>query len=590
MNFNEINLPNEINQAIEDMGFTEMTEIQAKSIPLLLDGHDIIGRSNTGTGKTMAFGIPAVVNIKQDDCQDVKSLILCPTRELALQCCDEIKKVAKYMSWIKPCAIFGGASMEKQLHQLKRGANIIVGTPGRVIDHINRRTLKLGKVSTVVLDEADEMLNMGFREDIETILKSIPEDRQTALFSATMPKSILEITAQFQKNPVMVKTESYGQSVETIEQYWFDIPMGRKTDALVMLLYAYSPKSAMIFCNTKKTVDELTENLTVKGFNVIGLHGDMKQVQRTQVMSSFKKGRSSILIATDVAARGIDVDDIDIVFNYDIPQDIEYYTHRIGRTGRAGKSGKAYTLVTGRKQIYALKDISRAIKTEIKEIPLPNRKDIVSNKCDLIINDIASNIKYDYSENTKSIYNSLIESGLTSEQIVMALLEEKVSNELKNLPEFDIPQPLKNRKNPDGSNVKTVKIDISVGRNQKIAPNFILGALVEATGLSGKNFGKIDIYDSHTTVEVPKDTQEFVINSMTGGKINGNKVTVHLYDGNNKNSANSRRGDHGRKSYDKPKSKRHTNNDFFNFDKSSRNKRQERINSKNRHGKSYNKG
>ncbi|MGN1411789.1 MAG: DEAD/DEAH box helicase [Oscillospiraceae bacterium] len=590
MNFNEINLPSEINQAIKDMGFTEMTEIQAKSIPLLLEGHDIIGRSNTGTGKTIAFGIPAVVSITPEDCQEVKSLILCPTRELALQCCDEIKKVAKYMNWIKPCAIFGGASMERQIHQLKNGANIIVGTPGRVIDHINRKTLKLGKVSTIILDEADEMLNMGFREDIETILKSIPEDRQTVLFSATMSKSILEITTQFQKNPVMVKTETYGRSVETIEQYWFDIPMGRKTDALIMLLYAYSPKSAMIFCNTKKTVDELTENLTAKGFNVNGLHGDMKQVQRTQVMSGFKKGRSSILIATDVAARGIDVDDIDIVFNYDIPQDIEYYIHRIGRTGRAGKSGKAYTLVTGRKQIYALKDISRVINTEIKEIPLPNRKDIVSNKCDLIINDIASNIRYDYSENTKSIYNSLIESGLTSEQIVMALLEDKVSNELKNLPEFDIPQPLKNRRNPDGSSVKTVKIDISVGRNQKIAPNFILGALVEATGLSGKNFGKIDIYDSHTTVEVPKDNQEYVINSMTGGKINGNRVTVHLYDGNNKNSSNSKHSDYNRKSYDKPKSKKYNNKDFFNFDKSSRNKRSERISSKNRHGKSYNKG
>jgi ATP-dependent RNA helicase DeaD len=571
------------------MGFTDMTEIQEKSIPLLLEGHDIIGRSNTGTGKTMAFGIPAVVNISKDDCDDVKTLILCPTRELAVQCCDEIRKVSKYMKWIKPCAIFGGASMERQIQQLKRGANIVVGTPGRVIDHINRRTLKLNALSTIILDEADEMLNMGFREDIEVILQNVPEDRQTVLFSATMPKPILEITTQFQREPIIVKTEASGHSAETIEQYWFDIPMGRKTDALVMLMYAYSPKSAMVFCNTKKTVDELTDSLISKGFNAIGLHGDMKQVQRIQVMNSFKKGRSSVLIATDVAARGIDVDDIDMVFNYDIPQDIEYYTHRIGRTGRAGKSGKAYTLVSGRKQVYALKDIARSVKADIKELKLPNRKEVVANKCDLLINEIASNVKYDYSENTKTIYEKLVESGLTAEQITMALLDEKVSNELKNLPEFDIPQPLKYRRNADGSSVKTVKIDISVGRNQKIAPNFILGALVEATGLSGKSFGKIDIYDSHTTVEVPKDNHELVINSMKGEKINGNKVTVRLYEGKRKSSNDNKdrsHGDYNRKSNDGNRKRK----DFFSFDKPSRNKHAERFNNRNKRGKSYNKG
>lgn len=581
MNFNELNIPKEIVQAIEDMGFTEMTEIQKKSIPLLLQGHDIIGRSNTGTGKTVAFGIPAVVNISPNDCESVKTLILCPTRELAVQCCDEIKKIAKYTKWIKPCAIFGGASMERQITQLKYGANVVIGTPGRVIDHINRKTLKLGEVTSIILDEADEMLNMGFREDIETILKSIPQDRQTILFSATMPNSILEITNQFQKEPILVKTETSGHSVETIEQYWFNVPMGRKTDALIMVLYAYSPKSAMIFCNTKKTVDELTESLISKGFNAIGLHGDMKQIQRIQVMNNFKKGRSSILIATDVAARGIDVDDIEVVFNYDIPQDIEYYTHRIGRTGRAGKSGRAYTLVTGRKQVYTLKSIGKSIGADIKELQLPNRKTVISNKCDAILNDIVSSIKYDYSESTKSVYGRLVESGLTDEQVAMALLEERVSNELSRLPEFDIPQPLKNRRNLDGSDVKTVKIDISVGRNQKIAPNFILGALVEATGLSGKNFGKIDIYDSHTTVEVPKDSQELVLSSMKGEKINGNKVVVRLYDGKKKLYT-----DYDRRLNDK--NRKHK--DFFSLDRPSRNKRTERFNSRNRRGKSYNKG
>ncbi len=593
MKFNEVNLPIEIIKAIEDLGFDDMTEIQAKSIPLLLNGNDVIGRSNTGTGKTMAFGIPAVINVPKDSNGTVKSLILCPTRELAVQCCDEIKKISKYMKWVKPCAIYGGYSMEAQISKLKQGANIVVGTPGRVIDHINRRTLKLNSLSLIVLDEADEMLNMGFREDIETILTHVPQERQTVLFSATMPKAILDITSQYQKEPIIVKTETSGKSVDNIEQYWFDVPMGRKTDALIMLLYAYNPKSTMIFCNTKKSVDELTDTLNAKGINAIGLHGDMKQLQRTQVMNSFKRGRSSVLIATDVAARGIDVDGIDIVFNYDIPQDIEYYTHRIGRTGRAGKSGKAYTLVTGRKQVYALKDIARSIKADIKEISIPNRKDIINSKCEAIINEVASNIKYEYGENPKDILNRLVESGITAEQIALSLIDTKLSNDLANVPELDIPQPLKNRKNADGSNVKTVKIDISVGRNHRIAPNFILGALVEATGLSGKNFGKIDIFDSHTTVEVPKDNQEFVINSMTGEKINGNKVTVRLYEGRRDRD---RYSDKSSRSKGKPyssngssrgKSTSKREREYFSFDKPSRKNSRGRANgghTKNRRG------
>ena len=593
MKFNEVNLPIEIIKAIEDLGFDDMTEIQAKSIPLLLNGNDVIGRSNTGTGKTMAFGIPAVINVPKDSNGTVKSLILCPTRELAVQCCDEIKKISKYMKWVKPCAIYGGYSMEAQISKLKQGANIVVGTPGRVIDHINRKTLKLNSLSLIVLDEADEMLNMGFREDIETILAHVPQERQTVLFSATMPKAILDITSQYQKEPVIVKTETSGKSVDNIEQYWFDVPMGRKTDALIMLLYAYNPKSTMIFCNTKKSVDELTDTLNVKGINAIGLHGDMKQLQRTQVMNSFKRGRSSVLIATDVAARGIDVDGIDIVFNYDIPQDIEYYTHRIGRTGRAGKSGKAYTLVTGRKQVYALKDIARSIKADIKEISIPNRKDIINSKCEAIINEVASNIKYEYGENPKDILNRLVESGITAEQIALSLIDTKLSNDLANVPELDIPQPLKNRKNADGSNVKTVKIDISVGRNHRIAPNFILGALVEATGLSGKNFGKIDIFDSHTTVEVPKDNQEFVINSMTGEKINGNKVTVRLYEGRrdrDRYSDKSSRGKsktYGSNSGSRGKSTSKREREYFSFDKPSRKNSRGRANgghTKNRRG------
>ena len=388
MKFNELQLTDEVLRSVEEMGFVELTEIQARSIPLIQSGADIIGKSNTGTGKTAAFGIPAIESLSHER-NGVEVLILCPTRELAMQACEEIKKFSKYMSWVKPCAVYGGASMDKQIMDLKRGANLVVGTPGRVMDHMRRRTLKLQNLKMIILDEADEMLNMGFREDIESILQDVPEERQTILFSATMPPAILAITNQYQKDPQLIKIDEKYRTVDTIEQYYFEVPSGMKGEAIQYILLAYEPKASMIFCNTKKMVDELTETLSNKGFKAAGLHGDMKQTQRSYVMDKFKAGKINILIATDVAARGIDVNGIDVVFNYDLPQDNEYYIHRIGRTGRAGKSGTAYTLVSNRKQIYDMKALSRYIKADINEKELPEKDDILKNK----ISKIAVRIK-----------------------------------------------------------------------------------------------------------------------------------------------------------------------------------------------------
>ncbi len=539
MLFSELNLSEEVLKAIDELGFQEATEIQAQSIPLLLKGHDVIGRSNTGTGKTAAFGIPAIERISKEEKNGVEVLILCPTRELAMQACDEISKFSKYMKWVKPCAVYGGASMEKQIHALKRGANIVVGTPGRVMDHMKRRTLKLQNLKTIILDEADEMLNMGFREDIENILNDIPSDRQTVLFSATMPPAIMAITDQYQTNPELVKIANKQKTVDTIEQYWFEVAMGRKTDALRLLLLAYEPKASMVFCNTKKMVDELTETLCAKGFKAGGLHGDMKQAQRTQVMDRFKSGKISVLIATDVAARGIDVSGIDVVFNYDLPQDNEYYIHRIGRTGRAGKSGVAYTLISGRKQVYEMKAIARYVKADIIQKDLPTRADIIKAKLNSISEKIETYTKQETSSETKQIMSALEEKGIAAQQIAEALINRRILKSLKAIPEFDMPVPIKRDRN-NGKPVKTVKVDISVGRMHRIAPNFILGALVDATGMSGKSFGKIDIFDKHTTVEVPDTDKDFVIESMNNGKINGNKVTVKLYEGKERSS--SRKG------------------------------------------------
>lgn len=531
MLFSELGLPEEIIRAVDEIGYEEATEIQSKTIPLLLEGRDVIGRSHTGTGKTAAFGIPAVASIGKNNKNTVRVLILCPTRELAMQACDELDKFAAYMPWVRTCAVYGGADIEKQIVSLKRGVNIVVGTPGRVMDHINRRTLKLDNINTVILDEADEMLNMGFREDIETILGFVPEERQTVLFSATMPEQIMAITEQYQHDPVVVGVEQKSRTVDSVEQFYFDVPMGRKTDALQMLLLAYEPKLSMIFCNTKRMVDELTEQLVSKGFKAAGLHGDMKQQSRTQVLNAFKCGRLNILIATDVAARGIDVDNVDAVFNYDIPQDNEYYIHRIGRTGRAGKTGAAYTIASGRRQVNDLMEIARYTKAHIEHRELPSRDEIIAAKSNAVIEIVKNCVMSGKYASYAEQINALAKEGLTAEMLAAALLGMKISSETRNVPEFIKPvfRPEKSRNGRDGG--RSVKVEISVGRQNKIAPNFVLGALVDATGMAGKNFGKIDIYDRFTTVEVPEADKEHIIESMTGTKINGQKIKIKLYEG-----------------------------------------------------------
>lgn len=537
MLFKELNLSQEMLRAIEEMGFAEPTPIQERSIPILLEGKDVIGRSNTGTGKTAAFGIPAIERIDRDDRRTVQVLIMCPTRELAMQACTEIERFSKFMPWVKPVAVYGGASMERQISALKRGANLVVGTPGRLIDHMERRTLKLDHLKTVILDEADEMLNMGFREDIEKILESVPQERQTVLFSATMPPAIMTISKKYLTDPEQVKVETAQRTVAAIEQYFYEVPSGRKLDALVLLLSMYEPKLSMIFCNTKKMVDELTESLNAQGFKASGIHGDMKQSQRTQVMDRFRSGRTPILIATDVAARGIDVDDIDAVFNYDIPQDNEYYIHRIGRTGRAGKKGTAFTLTSGRKQFYEMKDLQRYIKSEISQKTLPTTEDIKGKKLDTFsskLDKIIADEKHkDYYEMVSKL---TADESISEKDLSAALLYMVIHKEFKNIPQFEfVPDRFNNRKSEKStqrtSGKGSCKLILSVGRMQRIAPNFVLGALVEATGLSGKNFGKIDIYDKHTTVEIPESDKEAILVAMNDSKINGQKVQAQLIEG-----------------------------------------------------------
>lgn len=579
MQFNETDLSGELLEAVEKMGFSEMTEIQEKAIPSLLEGRDVIGKSNTGTGKTAAFSLPIIEKISEDSRRYVNALILCPTRELAMQACEEICKFSKFKKCVKPVAVYGGASMERQIYALKNGANIVIGTPGRVLDHLRRRTLKLNNLSTIVLDEADEMLNMGFREDIEAVLSEAPDERQTVLFSATMPPAILQITKQYQTDPVMVKIESASKTVDLIEQFYVSVPMGRKTDALHLLLTDKKPQSTMIFCNTKKMVDELTEALISRGFPAIGLHGDMKQTQRTQVMNSVKSGRSTILIATDVAARGIDVKGIDMVFNYDLPQDHEYYIHRIGRTGRAGKCGAAYSIISGRKQELELRDISRYTKADIKEAAIPTSSVIKENAIESMKESILESCSMPISEDARKLAESLVETGISAEDLLSAILSKQVTDTMKTLPLFDIPRPITRRNGKRQETRNTVRVHINVGRKERMAPNFILGALVDATGLSGSEFGKIDIYDKFTTVEVPKDEADFILDAMQQEKINGHKVSVKIHEERGGKSDSFRSG--GRDRHDRRSSGSKSYSGSRGHDK---NRRQSDFNRKRRKG------
>ena len=419
-------LDNRIVRAIREMGFEKLSPIQEQAIPYLLQGEDIIGQAQTGTGKTAAFGIPAIQHINPD-VKKLQTIILCPTRELAIQAAEELRKIAKYMHGIKVLPVYGGQDISRQIAGL-RGVQIIVGTPGRVMDHMRRHTIKLDLVNMVVLDEADEMLNMGFREDMELILGQIPGEHQTALFSATMPKPILEITDRFQKDAKLVKVAAKELTIPLVSQKFYRVKNQDKDAACVRLLEYYQPKLTLIFCNTKKKVDELADLLKQQGFQAEGLHGDLSQAQRDVAMNRFRNGGASILIATDVAARGIDVDDVEAVINYDIPQDIEYYVHRIGRTGRAGRKGRSFTFANSRES-YKIREIERVCHTTITEKKLPGAAKVLKAKADKYLNNAWELHEHEDIELMKSfLQRKMEEEGCDALELAAAMLKYQVGD------------------------------------------------------------------------------------------------------------------------------------------------------------------
>jgi ATP-dependent RNA helicase DeaD len=529
LSFEELCKWDSTRRAISDLAFTAPTEIQSKAIPLIREGRDLLGKSHTGTGKTLAFGIPAVECI---DGRGVQVIVISPTRELAMQTAEEFRKLTKYTENIRIVTVYGGQPIQNQISQLKRGAEIVIGTPGRLLDHLKRKTIHLDSVKMAVLDEADEMLNMGFREDMENILNRLPENHQTLLFSATMPAEIQEIAGQYQKDPAVIQVGSEEEkTIDTVEQYYYQVPRGHKPDALALLLYHQKPKTCIVFCNTKKKTDELCRYLNQRHFNAAALHGDMKQEARTAVMQSVKAGQTPILIATDVAARGIDVHDISAVYNFDLPQDFESYIHRIGRTGRAGKKGISYTLVCGQLEYANIQSLQKYTGVKIQQQSLPQASEIAQGQQEALYQRILEQAKNINPEN-RQLTDRLLASGLSSEQLCQTLIQMLLSYEIGEIPE--LPNPKKKervaeKKHPAAPAGYT-HLRFSLGKKHRVAPNHILAAIAEATRIPGDRIEKIRCFQDYSLVEVPLKFRNLILSKVDGTKIQGKPVKVSLYE------------------------------------------------------------
>lgn len=533
--FKNLNLSEEVQKALNEMGFEEATPIQSMAIPHVLDGEDIIGQAQTGTGKTCAFGIPAIEKI-DPAISGIQVLALCPTRELAIQVAEELRHLTKYKKGIQILPIYGGQSIDRQIMALKKKPQIIIGTPGRVMDHMRRRTLKLSNLKMIILDEADEMLNMGFREDIDVILQDLPENRQTLLFSATMPKEIKDLAKLYQKNAIHVQAAHKELTVPNIEQYYLEVRESSKLELLCRLIDAKNVELGIVFCNTKRRVDEVTASLQARGYSADALHGDMKQSERDRVMNKFRKRLIDILVATDVAARGIDVNNIDAVFNYDIPSDEEYYVHRIGRTGRAGKSGVSYSFVFGR-DIYKLKDIQRYTKSEILPMKPPTISDVEEVRLSLAAEKVVRALENGgYSKYTPVIEKILEDAYNTTTLDIAAVLFQMAFEELesRNYEHSDLDE-----QHSQYVRGNMVRVFLNVGSMDKIQPKNIVQGIASLSTIPGKLIGSIDIHKNFSFVELPKDYVDEVMYAMRNFTHHGRKVTMEKATKRQRNKSNN---------------------------------------------------
>lgn len=516
--FTQLGLSSGVMRALSDMGFEEPSPIQERTIPIALTGRDLIGQAQTGTGKTAAFGVPIVerVDIKVNAPQ---ALILTPTRELCLQVAGEIAKIARYRQ-LKTVPVYGGQSIERQIRTLEHGVHVVIGTPGRIMDHLRRGTLGLSHVNLLVLDEADEMLDMGFVEDIEFILQQVPDTRQTMLFSATMPDPILRLARRYLKDPERVTIASESLTVPQVNQVYYEIRGQDRVEGLARILDYENVERAIIFCRTKKGADEVGEALKARGFLAETIHGDLNQAQRNRVMKRFREGAVELLVATDVAARGLDIDNITHVVNYEIPQDPESYVHRIGRTGRAGKAGEAITLIHPR-EFRQLRQIERAVRTRIERREIPTLADLAERQRETMKEELRRLVGEGNLSEFRGLVDELLEE-FDPVEIAAAALKLSMASGREREARADTVMDF----GDTGAEPGMVRLFLNLGRAQGISPADVVRSIASETGIAGSVIGVIDIYDRFTFVEVPKDVASRVLGAMERSTINGRMLSI----------------------------------------------------------------
>ena len=558
--FENLTIKTEILKGIEKKQYEEMTEVQENVIPIALLGQDVIAQAPTGTGKTMAYAIPILERVNLED-RNIQVLILAPTRELVVQITEEIKSVSQFLRGIGVVAIYGGEYIERQITTLKKHPQIVVATPGRLMDHMRRETIKLNNISIMILDEADEMLNMGFKEDIDLILESVTHEHQTMLFSATISKEIEQLGRTYLKKPQIIRVNKNEMNIPTISQKYIEVIQKDKIEVISRIIDINDYKIIMVFCNTKRSVDEVTANLLMRGFVAEALHGDMKQMQRDRVMNRFRAGTINILVASDVAARGLDIDDVEVVFNYDVPTDEEYYVHRIGRTGRAKREGVAITLVT-KQEKYRLSGIMKYANAIITRAEVPSLDKVIKVRINRVISQ-ALEIKVSrYKEAIDETLTEYLDNNTDPKQLLTGLIGMQLNmesdEEIKDI-------------NYKQSGI--VRLFINLGKKDIKRVYELTDLLVKHTELKNADINNIDIHDDFSFFEIPSRFVDNVIYAFTN-PIDGRRISIEVAKA--RSQANSR---------GKQSSSRGQRSDKRSFDRKSYSRKDDYYSSSRRRGK-----
>lgn len=588
MQFKELKIKKEIIDALENENYIELTPIQEMAIPIVLENKDLIAQAPTGTGKTFAYGIPLINMINKEE-KNVQALVICPTRELAVQVCNELRKLLVNIEGVKAQVLYGGQNIEFQIKDLKKHPQIIVGTPGRIRDHLSRKTLNFTNLKYLVLDEADEMLDMGFKEELDEILTNVNHDHQTLLFSATMPESIKKIAETYLNNPLMIKTFYEKKELPKVSQYYVKLLEKNKVDCLCRMLNAYNFKQALVFCKTKKNVDELGTILIDRGYKIECLHGDLRQEARDKVMKMFKQGMIRVLIATDIAARGLDISGIDVVFNYDIPDDVEYYVHRIGRTARAGREGTAYTFVN-RKQLKIIKEYEKKLKTTISRIDPPTYEESKLARIHHLLDEIIAEENFNNINEYKKYVDDFIaekEQKYSINDISALLLKHVIDGDAKTSDDGtdirvleEVSKEHKRNKTPDNF----VRIFINLGLVDNLNKNLLKSLVTEKRHVNKDEIINIDILSTFSFFEIPLKQAPIVMKNLNGKFFNDREITVEIAGSrdkkNNESKKRSKRDKDKKNNESKKRSKsdKDRKNNKIKFDsKKNKPKRKQRI-------------